>query len=86
MEETLIILSEECAEVIQAVSKCQRFGMDGKYPGQNKTNKQRLEEEIGDVMALIEILLNINMVSSNSIENAKNEKFKKLSIWSNIKF
>ena len=32
IKETLIITQEECAEVIQAVSKVMRFGFDSCYP------------------------------------------------------
>ena len=43
--ETLGILQEEAAEVIQAVSKYRRFGDNG-------NNRLNLEQEIGDMHAL----------------------------------
>ena len=42
-EEVMAILQEECAEVIQAISKINRFGMDNIKPGKPKTNRQHLE-------------------------------------------
>lgn len=84
MEETLRILTEECAEVIQAVSKCQRFGLDGYWPAAYKTNRQRLEEELGDLICMIELLVNQGVVSNSAIEEAKMIKFEKLKSWSNI--
>ena len=56
LREVLTILQEECAEVIVDVSKCMRFGPDQIMEGQELTNLQRLEKEIGDVQAMIEIL------------------------------
>ena len=47
-KEVMDILQEECAEVIQAVSKISRFGLDNLKPGKPKTNRDHLEEELGD--------------------------------------
>ena len=52
-----MILQEECAEVVVAVSKIGRFGMDNFKPGKPKTNREHLEEELGDVLAMIDILI-----------------------------
>ena len=51
------ILQEECAEVIQAVSKCSRFGIDNYKPGKPLTNREHLEEELGDLLAMVDIML-----------------------------
>jgi NTP pyrophosphatase (non-canonical NTP hydrolase) len=83
-EEALLILSEECAEVIQAISKCQRFGIDAYKPGRPKTNREHLEEELGDLLAMIDILKETNVVSIENMEIAKHAKFEKLKCWSNI--
>ena len=83
--EVLHILQEECAEVIQAISKVNRFGIDNSKPGTSKTNRDHLEEEIGDILAMIEILQQSKMIDSNKIANAKMAKFEKLKKWSNIK-
>lgn len=55
LEELLIILAEECAEVQQAASKCLRFGMNSEYNDQ--TNQGRLETELGDFMAVFKLIL-----------------------------
>jgi len=73
------VLIEECAEVIQAVSKIYRFGLDNSWNG--ITNKQSLVTEIGDVLALIDILINetdINISEDEVIDaiEAKREKLK----------
>jgi NTP pyrophosphatase (non-canonical NTP hydrolase) len=82
--EILSITQEECAEVIQAISKCFRFGLDQVKPGKPKTNREHLEEEIGDLLAMVEILVDKNMVSGESIEKAMEAKIEKLEKWSNI--
>ena len=82
--EVMAILQEEAAEVIQAVSKCYRFGLDNYKPGKPKTNRQHLEEEIGDLMAMIDILQKMDEVSFNNIEAARAAKIDKLKQWSTI--
>jgi len=83
-KEVMDILQEECAEVIQAVSKISRFGLDNYKPGKPKTNRQHLEEEIGDVLAMIDILQKMDEISFNNIEAAREAKIEKLKQWSTI--
>jgi NTP pyrophosphatase (non-canonical NTP hydrolase) len=80
--EALLILQEECAEVIQATSKCFRFGLDGRY--QDQSNRDRLEQEVGDMLALVDILVNQYEMSWERLMEAKSRKFKKLSEWSTL--
>ncbi len=82
--EVMNILSEECAEVIQAISKCHRFGIDNQKPGQDKTNRQHLEEEVGDLVAMIGILMNDETLSESKIYEASERKIDKLKQWSTI--
>jgi NTP pyrophosphatase (non-canonical NTP hydrolase) len=82
--EVMNILSEECAEVIQAVSKCHRFGLNNFKPGKPKTNCEHLEEEIGDLLAMVDILVDIGVVDQVSLELAKKAKIEKLKQWSTI--
>jgi NTP pyrophosphatase (non-canonical NTP hydrolase) len=83
-EEVMDILQEECAEVIQAVSKIRRFGVDNAKPGKPKTNREHLEEELGDMLAMIDILKEKNIVSEDNLIIAKHAKIEKLKKWSNI--
>jgi NTP pyrophosphatase (non-canonical NTP hydrolase) len=84
-KEILTILQEECAEVIVEVSKCFRFGPDQMMEGVEVTNMQRLEKELGDLIAMIELLNDKNIgVSKEGLELAKKAKFEKLKQWSNI--
>ncbi|NDB84984.1 MAG: hypothetical protein EB127_20130 [Alphaproteobacteria bacterium] len=83
-KELLCILQEECAEVIQAISKVFRFGIDNYKPGQDKTNRQHLEEELGDLQCMINLLIESSMVSENNIMKAEIKKHIKLEKWSNL--
>jgi len=83
--EILLILQEECAEVTQAVSKCFRFGPDQIKPNKPMTNIQMLEEELGDLLAMVELITENNVgITVNGLEQAKQNKFKKLKKWSNL--
>jgi hypothetical protein len=85
-KEILIILQEECAEVIVEVSKCFRFGPDQIMEGQDFTNIARLEKEIGDLQAMIQLLVKQKIgVSQEGMNLAKAKKFEKLKVYSNIK-
>ena len=78
------ILSEECAEVVQAVSKCNRFGLDNAKPGKPLTNAQHLEGEIGDLLAMVDLLKLKGVVTEAGLESAKLAKIEKLKKWSKI--
>ncbi len=84
LHEVMNILSEECAEVIQAVSKCHRFGLNNYKPGKPLTNAQHLEGEIGDLLAMVDLLKSMNVVSQEGLDLAKAAKIEKLKTWSNI--
>jgi NTP pyrophosphatase (non-canonical NTP hydrolase) len=50
--DTALTLAEECAEVIQIITKMKRFGgnWDEVPPGKDKTRWQMLEEEMNDLL------------------------------------
>ena len=74
-KQLLIILAEECAEVIQECSKLIRF---------NNEDKSNLEKEIGDVVALL-LLASINdVIDLNKVAKRVPEKMKKLKIYSDL--
>lgn len=68
--------------MIQAVSKCFRFGIDGEYS--NRTNRARLEEEIGDLLAMIDILEYQGVINRQTLILHRTNKFEKLRRWSSI--
>lgn len=78
-EECLNILQEECAEVIQAASKIKRFGVVGKPLNTTLTNRESLEMELGDVLALVDLLKGSGLgVTAEGIEAARQNKMKRL--------
>ncbi len=84
-KEILQILQEECAEVIVEISKIMRFGPDQCKPDSDITNILALQKELGDVQAMVELLVKARVgVTSNGISDAKKNKFEKLKRWSTI--
>ena len=81
-KEILLIAQEECAEVTQAISKVFRFGFNGQY--NDVTNKAMLEEELGDFVCMICLLLDQEIVSEENVQNAAKAKLNKLKKWSTI--
>ena len=83
-KEALDILQEECAEVIVAVSKISRFGIDNYKPNKPLTNRQHLAEELGDLQAMIEIMYELDIVYPSEVKQYAEAKREKLKKWSNI--
>lgn len=81
--EVMLIALEECAEVIQAISKVFRFGIDSVHNG--VSNKEHLEEEVGDLLCMIEMMMEQDILSRGVVAEAKFAKRAKLKKWSNIK-
>ena len=58
--ERLIMLAEECGEVVQAVGKIVRHGYESCHPdvhGGDWTNRQELAREVLDVIAMVNLML-----------------------------
>jgi len=83
-EEALGILQEECAEVIVEVSKIRRFGLDSVHHKTGQTHKEMLSLEVGDVLALVDILLEQGVLDQTELDVAKQNKKLKLRKWSKI--
>lgn len=83
-KEIFCITQEECAEVTQAISKVFRFGFDSVHPVTNKSNMESLEEEVGDLLAMIDILVEKCIISDSNVNAARIAKKEKLKIWSSI--
>lgn len=77
--ETLLIMQEECGEVAQVISKAFRFGLDESWI--NKTNRQRLEQEIGDVLCMIDLLDEFKIIDHARVREARIAKRFKLEQW-----
>lgn len=75
----LVVLSEECAEIIQIAAKIQRFGFESYHPDDpDVTNRTLLEREIADALAVI-VLLTVNEnIDSGRISSGIQPKIDKL--------
>jgi NTP pyrophosphatase (non-canonical NTP hydrolase) len=77
-EEIMTILQEECAEVIQAVSKVKRFGLEG--------NVEELKKELCDLQCMINLMEEFGVVKYNMYQRYEQivEKRQKLTKFSKI--
>jgi NTP pyrophosphatase (non-canonical NTP hydrolase) len=69
-------LQEEAAEVIQAVSKINRFGEANHHPDRTTNNKQELIGELEDFLAILVVLeelnwLDLTLSQGNILEKAQ---------------
>lgn len=55
-DELLVLLIEECGEVIQAATKCLRFGYDVDHDIGYGRNSDKLAKECGDLQAVMDEL------------------------------
>jgi len=85
-QEILLIAQEECAEVTQAISKVFRFGYDSVKPDDSskEDNRSRLQTEVGDLLAMIELMMEHGIIDETMTQRACAAKKAKLKIWSNI--
>jgi NTP pyrophosphatase (non-canonical NTP hydrolase) len=83
-KEIMDITAEECAEVIVAISKISRFGIDNYKPNKPHTNRQHLEEEIGDLLAMVDLMKQFKVINMDTVNTAKVAKIEKLKQWSTI--
>ena len=73
----LVITAEECGELIQACSKVIRSNSETKY-------LKNLQDEVGDVVCMIELLIASDLVTEEQIDNRVKEKKQKLKKWSSL--
>ena len=78
-QETLVITMEECAELSQACSKLIRFKDE-----RTAEDVKNLQDEIGDLMCMIEILKEKGLVDDKQIAERINVKREKLKKWSSL--
>jgi NTP pyrophosphatase (non-canonical NTP hydrolase) len=72
----MVIMMEECGELIQACSKALRKD--------DFVDNQNLMEEIGDVYTMMEIMHDFDIFSWNDVDERVKVKRKKLSKWSDL--
>ena len=75
-QQLLVILMEECGELIQECSKNLRRG--------ELFDRQKFKDEVGDVYTMINLLHEWDVVSWSDIEEREQHKRHKLSRWSDL--
>lgn len=79
MIEGLAILAEECGEVVQMIGKILRHGLMNAHPdGVTGINKDRLESELGDILAAITLLHGLNVLDLPKISGLTLLKLKNI--------
>ena len=74
-QQLLVITMEECGELIQACSKALRRG----ELYEHSDSETELKKEAGDVYAMLELLVEWDVLSWTEIENRRDIKRRKLS-------
>ena len=72
IEQETTIAMEECSELIQAISKCKRYGCINKY-------RENLIEEMTDVLIMIDELKMIYQISDVDISDIRQYKMNRQS-------
>ena len=72
IEQETTIAMEECSELIQAISKCKRYGCINKY-------RENLIEEMTDVLIMIDELKMIYQISDVDISDIRQHKMNRQS-------
>lgn len=81
--EVLVIAQEECAEVIQEISKIFRFGIDNQHKS-GIQHREKLEQEVGDLLAMIDLMFEHKLIDTDNVQDAIQSKKDKLKTWSKI--
>lgn len=72
------VLAEECGELIQELMKRRRFGDQGIATYQGTKPRENIIREMGDVLALIRIIVNTGYVSWQQLDAAAITKYSRL--------
>lgn len=84
MMEALGILQEECAETVVVASKIRRFGIDTEYQRGLGTKRDNLTQELGDILAMIAVLVKQEVVTQEELHIAAKLKIEKLKKYSTL--
>ena len=81
--EALALLAEECGEVVQAIGKSLRHGLDSYHPAEPDAgdNAHRLARELGDVQAAIAIVQRLGIVDWRDVNAAMQDKLARVTTY-----
>ncbi len=80
-EYLLIKLGEECSEVSHAVSKALRFSLSEIQMGHRLSNKEKLQEEIKDLIAIVEFLKDKKIIEIKSTKVDLKKRTQRILDW-----
>ena len=75
------VTAEECAEVTQEIMKSLRFGLYQTSPKDGKTNKEKLEQEIGQLKYCLDRFIRENNLDKQAIIEAYDDKLLSWNKW-----
>lgn len=78
-DELLSCLSEEAGEIVVAIGKITRHGYESGWKGSN--NRRDLETEIGDLLAIVDLMLTVGDIDPVHIAVAKQRKLQEVWEW-----
>jgi len=76
-QQLLVILMEECGELTQSASKVARFGFEPE-------KVQELAKEAGDVLCMIDLMVEFGWITQEQLDSRIPIKRNKLKIYSDI--
>ncbi len=82
IKELMVITAEECGELTQACCKIYRWDIDSIYA--DGSNRQRLIDEAGDVMAMISLMVENDLLTEQELDDRIHYKKCKLKAWSSL--
>lgn len=84
--EALHLLQEECAEVIQIISKIFRFGKESYHPNDpdRGNNNHMLHVEVADVLTIVEYLIETGTLDRETLNELQIKKIEKLKRFSSL--
>ena len=83
-QQLFVIMMEECGELIQQCSKCLRSPDYNWVHSVTDDNHKKLVEEVGDVYAMIELMIKNNNMKWTDVYNRAGVKKEKLKQWSDL--
>lgn len=86
IDEALNLMQEECAEIIQIISKIRRFGFSSHHPddSERRTNLLLFNDEVGDFELLKRYLRDMGVINSDHISQRVKYKTSKLEKYTNL--
>lgn len=77
-------LGEELGEASAVASRCIIQGLDELDPSSKRINRNRLEDEIADVLAQCNVTINMLNLDSDRIKERQYDKEKQMWVWEEL--